>query len=70
MEPLHWNPGNAGAARARLLTARFTAEEAERLVALRQRLGAELPDLDDTLDDRRLVFARWLVEHGRLREDL
>lgn len=45
----------------------FTAHEAERLVMLKLRyLRGRFPQ--PTLPEKRLRFARWLVEHGRLNE--
>jgi hypothetical protein len=51
------------------LTADFTAAQVMRLVALRHRVRVR-PDATDTIDARRLAFARWLVEHGHLSEEL
>jgi len=48
----------------------FTAEEARRLMVLRQRLASQPVHLDLGIDARRLEFARWLVEHGRLGEGI
>lgn len=48
----------------------FTAEEKERLLALCQHFSAHPEYMETGLDERRLTFARWLVEHGRLSEDL
>ena len=46
----------------------LTPEEKARLYALRQRLS---PDCEFLLgkEGRRLMFLRWLVEHGRLVGD-
>jgi hypothetical protein len=49
---------------------RFTSEEGQRLIALRQRLALRPTPVDLDIDERRLQFARWLVEHGRLSEDV
>lgn len=47
---------------------RFSAEEWERLSALRERISS-LPDYRELdLDICRLEFARWLVRHGKLSE--
>ena len=58
----------------RLQECGFTPAECARLVALRERVrrrraGGAAPDsgTEDVLQ-RRLAFARWLVEHGRLGE--
>jgi hypothetical protein len=48
---------------------RFRQQEIEALVVLRHR-WRQGPDASDLpAEDRRLKFARWLVEHGRLSED-
>lgn len=48
----------------------FTAEEKERLLALCQHFSAHPEYLELGIDERRLTFARWLVEHGKLSENL
>jgi hypothetical protein len=55
----------------------FTREQCAQLLALRERVrrarhGAEGAGTvaEDTMAERRLEFARWLVEHGRLGESL
>jgi hypothetical protein len=48
----------------------FTTEEKERLLALCQHFSAHPEFLESGIDERRLTFARWLVEHGRLSEDM
>lgn len=51
-------------------TPNFTPEELSRLLILRDRLQNLLVDLEMDLDMKRLRFARWLVEHGRLSDDI
>lgn len=48
----------------------FTPEELARLEALRNRVQSCSVDIEVGLDECRLKFARWLVEHGKLSEDL
>jgi hypothetical protein len=55
----------AEAERAFLLARGFTAVEAARLVA-RKREAAHRRPTD--MAEKRLLFARWLVAHGRLHE--
>ena len=59
----------AGVQRLELLSWRFSEAEIQRLSTLqvRHREHPELVDLP--VEERRLQFARWLVEHGRLSED-
>jgi hypothetical protein len=53
-----------------LLALGFSAPEAERLLALRRRwpLGDGGDLTRPGLNEKRLRFARWLVQHGRLGE--
>lgn len=46
----------------------FTAEEVARLCALRRHFQAHPDHGDADAAVRRLEFARWLVQHGRLSE--
>ena len=47
----------------------FSPQEAERLVALKQRY--ERGQIDEvTAEQKHLEFLRWLVEHGRFDADL
>jgi hypothetical protein len=46
----------------------FSPYEAQRLVALRQRFLGRPDYLETEINERRLMFARWLVEHGQLTE--
>lgn len=47
----------------------FSRKEAERLAALRQRYQLHGEYFERVIDERRLEFARWLAEEGRLSED-
>lgn len=47
----------------------FTPEESARLCALRARSRALRASEVTGLNSRRLAFAQWLVEHGRLSEN-
>jgi hypothetical protein len=47
---------------------RFTTEEVEQLTNLRERIASLPVHLDLQVEARRLEFARWLVEHGRMDE--
>jgi hypothetical protein len=53
-----------------VLDGNFTTEEAARLQALRENLHEHTEYQEGTLDERRIAFARWLIETGRLRESL
>lgn len=61
-----WTIGPTAAARA-LCACGFSPRESERLVALRirQEQGAFR---EVTPAERRILFARWLVEHNRLTD--
>ncbi len=48
----------------------FTPETIAKLTALRARYCGHPEWIEFTLAERRLAFARWLVENGRLREDI
>ncbi|HLZ23768.1 MAG TPA: hypothetical protein VKQ30_16780 [Ktedonobacterales bacterium] len=48
----------------------FTSDEKERLLALCQHFSAHPEYLESGIDERRLTFARWLVDHGKLSENL
>ena len=62
-----WTIGPTAAASA-LRACGFSPREAERLVALK--LQYERGALHErTLIQRRLLFARWLVQHNRLSEE-
>jgi hypothetical protein len=46
----------------------FTPDELSRLDALRQNFYTHAEYLERVIDDRRLEFARWLLDHGKLSE--
>lgn len=46
----------------------FTPQEEERLRSLRTHAQALRASEEHGLDRKRLTFARWLVEHGRLSD--
>ncbi len=48
----------------------FTSEEMARLDALRRNYTNHAEYLERVIDDRRMEFARFLIEHGRLSESL
>lgn len=52
------------------LTATFTPEELIRLRALREQYETSQDCGEFGLDERRLRFARWLVEHRLLSEEV
>lgn len=51
-----------------LLVGPFTAKEQSDLVKLRSQLMEKPQYLDRVLDERRLRFARYLLEHGELSD--
>jgi hypothetical protein len=51
-----------------MATGNFTPEELARLNALRTNFRSRAEYLERVIDDRRLEFARWLVENGKLSE--
>ena len=56
--------------RMELLEGRFAAAEINRLITRQMRYRERVDTLDLPADLNRLRFARWLVEHGQLTEDL
>lgn len=46
----------------------FTREELARLETLCGRFDCQPEYLELDLDERRLIFARWLIDHGKLGE--
>ncbi len=51
-----------------MATGNFTPEELARLNALRTNFRSRAEYLERVIDEARLEFARWLVEHGKLSE--
>lgn len=52
------------------LDARFTIEEKARLSRLRERVECHPNPLDLVdIEQRRLEFVRWLVQHGKVSEE-
>ena len=63
-----WSVGASAAALA-LRSQGFSPREADRLVTLRQRYErGEFREITDS--QKRLEFARWLVQHGRLTDNM
>lgn len=58
----------AEARRAAAFADDFTPREFDRLRTLRDRAASAYASMELGLDDRRLRFARWLAEHGRIGE--
>lgn len=50
------------------MSVEFTPEELQRLLNLRQSLALRETPLEIGLDEKRLGFARYLVQHGYLSE--
>ena len=46
----------------------FSADEVARLVDLRRTVHEHTEFLERVIDQRRLEFARWLLDHGKLSE--
>lgn len=50
------------------LGANFSADEVARLMDLRRTVHEHTEYLERVIDQRRLEFARWLLDHGKLSE--
>lgn len=61
----HLNNINGGPA---TLGANFSADEVARLVDLRRTVHEHTEYLERVIDQRRLEFARWLLDHGKLSD--
>lgn len=61
----HSNSANAQPA---TLIGNFTSDEVTALTDLRRNFYAHTEYLERVIDERRLEFARWLMEHGKLSE--
>lgn len=60
--------GNNTNGRPTTLSGNFTADEVARLTQLRTNFHAHTEYLERVVDERRLEFARWLLDHGKLSE--
>jgi hypothetical protein len=59
------NPLNG---RPTTLGGNFTPEEVSRLISLRQTFASHSDYRESMIDERRLEFVRWLLDHGKLSE--
>ncbi len=59
---------NGGNRRPATLSGNFTSDEVARLMDLRRNFHAHGEYLERVIDQRRLEFARWLLDHGKLTE--
>ncbi len=50
------------------LGANFSADEIDRLITLRRTVHEHTEFLERVIDQRRLEFARWLLDNGKLSE--
>ena len=55
-------------ARPITLNGNFTSDEVARLTDLRRNFFAHSEYLERVIDERRLEFARWLLDNGKLSE--
>ena len=58
--------GHNANSRPATLSGNFTADEVDRLSKMRRDFHSDADFLRRVLDDRRLEFARWLLENGKL----
>lgn len=66
MVPQEHSNGITG--RPTTLGANFSADEIDRLVNLRRSVHEHTEFLERVIDQRRLEFARWLLDNGKLSE--
>jgi hypothetical protein len=59
---------NNGCGRPTTLSGNFTSAEVKALTDLRRNFAAHGEYLERLLEERRLEFARWLLENGKLSE--
>jgi hypothetical protein len=64
-----WEHETTSGSRPAVLEGAFTPEELANLYALRERTAQHTAYDELGLNEKRLKFARWLVEHGRLSEE-
>jgi len=70
MAPQQHNTKTTTTATPALPAGEFTPEQIAALVALREVAARRSPYDELGLDEKRLKFARWLYEHGRITEDV
>lgn len=66
MAPRDYSTTNSGV--PAIMGSIFTAEELSRLTELRQNYHMHAEYLERVIDDRRLEFGRWLLDHGKITE--
>jgi len=64
-----WEHDTENGGRSAVLEGRFTPEELAKLLALRTLFTNHSPFEELGLDEKRLKFARWLIEHGQLSDE-
>ncbi len=65
-----WEQARERARRSLIIEEALAPEQLDRLSTYRAFLAARATDIEMGLDERRLKFARWLYEHGRIGEEL
>ena len=65
----HTGPTRPNTARPATLGANFTRKEMTQLEEMRRNYYTHAEYLERVIDERRLEFARWLRENGKLSED-
>ena len=60
--------GNTFNGRPATLGGNFSSDEVARLVNLRRNFHAHTEYVERVIDERRLEFARWLLDNGKLTE--
>lgn len=68
MAPRDYSATNSGV--PAIMGSIFTAEELSRLSEMRQNYHTHAEYLERVIDDRRLEFGRWLLDHGKITEGI
>jgi hypothetical protein len=63
-----WEQARERARRSLVVEDALAPEQVNRLSTYRTTLSARAVDIELGLDERRLRFARWLYEHGRISD--
>lgn len=63
-----WEQARERARRVVAVEDALAPEQVDRLSTYRSLLAARATDIELGLDERRLRFARWLYEHGRISD--